>query len=173
MSELQQVLQHLKQPEYVHVLLNPMPVYGLVCGVLALLLAVLFKNKQAQIVGLVVVVFASASAWPVAEYGERSYDRVYSMSNPEAQQWLDVHAHRAGQFVYAFYVTAVLGVVALLSQWKLPKLAAKLTVVTLLAAIVSLGIGGWIGHAGGQVRHSEFRDGPPPVPVKPHEHEKD
>ena len=45
MNEWEQVLRILKQPEYVHVLLNPLPVYGMVCGILALIVALFLKSR--------------------------------------------------------------------------------------------------------------------------------
>jgi hypothetical protein len=34
-------------------------------------------------------------------------------------------------------------------------------------ALVALGFGGWIAHAGGQIRHTEFRAGKPPTARAP------
>jgi hypothetical protein len=55
MSELGQIFEALKKPEYVHVLLNPLPVYATAIGALALLIAAIMRSKQAQIVALVLV----------------------------------------------------------------------------------------------------------------------
>ena len=50
---------------------------------------------------------------------------------------------------------------------KWPKAATPLTVLTLLLSFVVLGIGGYIAHAGGKIRHREFRNEPAPlVPVE-------
>jgi len=175
MTEFHQILQHLKQPEYVHVLLNPLPVYATGTGVLALVLALLLRSRHAQIVALVLIIVGCGSVWPVEEFGERCYDRVYSMSNSrDAQQWLDEHAHRADTAAPAFYVTAALALAAIVVGWKIPKTALPLAVSALVGAVVCLALGGWISHAGGQVRHGEFRDGPPPQiqthPPEEHEH---
>jgi disulfide bond formation protein DsbB len=171
MSEWELFIQHLKQPEYIHVLLNPLPVYATAMGVLALAVACALRNRQAKVVALIVVILGCASAWPVSHWGHRGYDRVYEMSNHDAQQWLDVHAQRGTRFAYAFYATVVLAAAAIAAQWKFPKAATALLVATLVAAIASVGIGGWISHAGGQVRHSELREGPPPASVERHEHD--
>lgn len=173
MSELHIWLQTLKQPEYVHVLLNPLPVYATAMGVLALAVALAMRSRPAQIVALLIIFVGCGSVWPVMEYGEHGYDRVYSMSNTDGQKWLDAHAHRADKCAPVFYLTAVIALAAITVGWKLPKAGTWLTVVALLAAIACVGLGGWIGHAGGQIRHSEFRDGPPPANSLPHEHEKD
>jgi hypothetical protein len=165
MTELHLMLQHLKQPEYIHVLLNPLPVYGLALGMVALVVAWIARSRAAQAIALLIVALAGASAWPVVEFGQGSYDRVYAMSNNDAQQWLDVHATRASRFAPVFYAVAVLAVATIFVPWKFPKANNALLALTLAATLVALGLGGWIGHAGGQVRHSEFRKGPPPEPV--------
>jgi len=169
MDEIRLLLQHLRQPEYVHVLLNPLPVYALAMGVLSLGAALLMRSRQAQVVALIVVIAGSASAYPVLRYGQRGYDRVYAMSNSSAQQWLDEHMHRAERFVYAFYLTGLLAAATLGALWKFPKAAIPLAIAVFFVAAASVGIGGWISHAGGQVRHSEFR-GDPPSGTEEHHH---
>jgi hypothetical protein len=63
----------LSQPEYVHVLLNPLPVYGLATGVLGLVLAMALRSRTAQVVALIIILICAASAWPVYQYGEGAY----------------------------------------------------------------------------------------------------
>jgi hypothetical protein len=158
-------------PEYVHVLLNPLPVYGLALGFLALAAALLARSKAAQVIALALVVLTSASAWPVLNSGDNAYQQIREKSDDDGQRWLDEHMDRAERFVYAFYATALLGIAALISQKKFPRVALPLTVATLIAGGVSLGVGAWIAKAGGQVRHPEFRarlpstNAGPPQPV--------
>ncbi len=165
MTELHDFLQQLRQPEYVHVLLNPIPVYAMTSGILALIVALILRSRPAQITAFVVVIFAALSVWPVGEFGERASDRVYAMSNKEAQQWLDVHRHRANVGEWVFYVTAAVAAVALAVPRYRPRTQLPLALATLVLALASLGMGAWISRAGGKIRHSEFRNGPPPNPV--------
>ncbi len=169
MTGFHQFLQALRQPEYVHVLLNPLPVYGLAMGLIGLVFALLLKSRPAQLVALLIVLIAAASAWPVAEFGEQGYDRVYSMAYKEGQQWLEVHAYRAHRGVYVFYVTAVVALAAMVLPWKLPHTKTPLLALTLVLVVASLAVGAWISRAGGQIRHKEFREGPPPSVPKPSE----
>ena len=87
--------QHLSQPEYVHVLINPIPVYGLAVGIIALIVALFFRVRGALVPALVAVAFSATMAWPVYEYGEKGYDRVYSPVNTDGDAWLNTHMHRA------------------------------------------------------------------------------
>ena len=60
------LLQDLKQPEYIHVLINPLPVYGLLTACLGLVIALFMRSRQAQVATLALIVLTAASAWPVA-----------------------------------------------------------------------------------------------------------
>jgi len=126
--------------------------------------------RPAQIVALLLVVIACASVWPVVEYGEGGYHRVHSMTQADGQKWLAAHEHRAEETVWIYAVTALVALAAISLPAKFPRTRLPLLLGALVLALVSAGVGAWIGHAGGQVRHSEFRNGPPP-PV-PEEHEE-
>jgi hypothetical protein len=163
--------QDLSQPEYIHVLINPLPVYGLAMGIIGLIIALLQRSRSAQIAPLALILLSGAIAWPVVHYGEEGYDRVLSMSDDQGQAWLKVHEHRADELVWSFYVLAAVAATAILAPLKWPKSATALTIITLLLSFLVLGIGGYIAHAGGKIRHREFRNEPaPPLPVEHDEH---
>jgi hypothetical protein len=162
MSFFQTFLQDLSQPEYVHVLINPLPVYGLGMGILALLIAFMARSRRAQVVALVLVVASAASAWPVFIYGKKGYQRVHAMSDNDGQAWLDAHMRRAEKLIYIYYLTAAVGLIAIVAPIKWPKIAPSLAAFTLILAIGLLFVGGYIAYAGGKIRHREFRNEPPP-----------
>ena len=156
-------LRSLHQPEYVHVLLNPLPVYGLALGLLALLVALLVRSRGAQSVSLGLIVISAMAALPVAYYGSAGYDRVYSMSDESAQKWLNWHAYLADRIVWAHYSTAILAAVTLAGLWKFPRWHRLALIGTVAAAVAAIGLGGFLAFVGGKVRHSEFRHAPPPA----------
>src|SRR5438093_10305014 len=82
------ILRGLRQPEYVHVLLNPLPVYGLLVSWVGLIIAFFLKSRRAQIATLALVFICALSAWPVYEFGQQAYDRVLSMTDEAAERWL-------------------------------------------------------------------------------------
>src|SRR5258708_37627223 len=143
MSFFQTFLQDLSQPEYVHVLINPLPVYGLAMGVLALLTAFMIRNRQAQVVALMLIVISAASAWPVFIYGEKGYQRVHAMSDNDGQAWLDAHKRRAEKLIYIYYATAAVGLIAIVAPFKWPKTAPSMAAVILILAICFPCLGGF------------------------------
>ena len=156
------ILRGLRQPEYVHVLLNPLPVYGLLISWIGLIIAAVLKSRRAQVVTLLLVLLSSFSAWPAYEFGQQGYDRVLSMTDEDGERWLDEHQHRAEDLIWIFYALAVLSAAAIAVPIKWPKSSAPLTIVVILLGAVALGCGSYIAYAGGKIRHREFRNEPAP-----------
>jgi hypothetical protein len=156
------ILRDLRQPEYIHVLINPLPVYGLAMGLLGLVVAFFLKSRRAQIVSLIVVLICAAAAWPVYEFGKQAKDRVLSMENEVGGAWLEEHEDRAEDCIWFFYGLAALSAIALAAPRKWPRSATPLVIAVILLSAVTLGLGGYIAYAGGKIRHREFRNVPPP-----------
>jgi len=171
MSGWELLKEHLQQPEYLHVLLNPLPVYGLAIGLFAMLMALAVRSRPAQLVALVLVFICALSAWPVGELGEQAYDRVTAQADHDGDAWLNEHRDRVDDLLWVFYVAAALAAASVIVPLRWPGSMRALYLITVVGTIAALGCGGWIGYAGGQVRHKEFRYGPPP-PSKPHEQEE-
>lgn len=162
-SELGIVLSHLDKPEYWHVLINPIPIFGSGLGALLLLAALWRRSEDLRLAGLTVVLAVGVIVFPTVKAGQRAYDRIYETIPLEAQQWLDVHMERAETLQYVFYLAAILAAAALVARKKRPELFERLTRATLAATALSAALAGWIAHAEGQVTHDEFREGPPPT----------
>ena len=157
------LLDALRQPEYVHVLLNPLPLYGLALSAFGLALALAARSRPAQIIALALVLLCAGSAWPVYQYGEAGYYRVKAMADADGGAWLKTHQRRAEVFIWTFYALAALAVVAIGLPLRWPRLGLPLAILTWASALVVLAIGCWIAYAGGKVRHREFRNEPPPT----------
>jgi hypothetical protein len=156
------LLRDLRQPEYVHVLLNPLPIYGLASGWIGLIITLFLRSRRAQIATLALVLISSVSAWPVYEFGEQAYDRVLTMTDDDGHAWLDEHRDRAEDLIWIFYTLAVLSAIAIAAPIKWPKSSGPLVIAVILLGALTLGAGGYIAYAGGRIRHREFRNEPPP-----------
>src|SRR4030095_9666791 len=161
-------LRGLRQPEYVHVLLNPLPVYGLLISWIALVAALISKSRRAQIVALILVFITSISAWPVYEFGEQGYDRVLAMSDDDGHAWLDEHQERAQKLIYLFYALAALSVAGIIIPLRWPKSSVPMAVAVVFLGAAALASGCYIAYAGGKIRHREFRNQPAP-PIRSQE----
>src|SRR5256886_13127955 len=144
-------LRGLRQPEYVHVLLNPLPVYGLLISWIALIAALISKSRRAHIVTLILIFVTSISAWPVYEFGEEGYDRVLAMTDDDGHAWLDEHQARAEKFVYIFYAVAALSMAGIIVPLRWPKFSVPLALAVMLLGVAALASGFYIAYAGGEI----------------------
>ncbi len=163
------MLSELQQPGYLHVILNHLPIIGTQMGALALIVALLLRQRAALITALVVVLFAGVSAWPVYETGSADYRPIRKISDDAGSDWLDEHMDRADRTVWAFYVMAGLAVAAIAVPARWPRTSLPLAAATTLAAFACIGVGIYIAQPGGKIRHVEFRspDESSPEPEHP------
>ena len=154
----------LKKPEYIHVVLNHLPIYGTILGATALAISLLLRSRAAQITALILTLIAGVSSYPVFVTGQKAYKTIRSISDDAGSDWLDEHMERAEKTIGAFYFLAVLAVASLIVPIKWPKSAAPLAALTLIVAILCSGIAVYIAQAGGRVRHPEFRPSESPIP---------
>jgi hypothetical protein len=161
----------LQKPEYIHVVLNHLPIYGTILGALALTISLVLRSRAAQITALVVTLVAGASAYPVLVTGQRAYKTIRSVSDDAGADWLDEHMDRAEKTVGAFYFLALLAIAGLLVPIKWPKTSFSLAAVTLAVALICSGLAVYIAQAGGRVRHAEFRPSESPKPSPETDHQ--
>jgi hypothetical protein len=156
----------LSQPEYLHLLLNHLPIVGLAVATLATVAALALRNRGAVVLGLVLIALMSATAWPVMETGEGARDRLRRTLDDDSKHALRQHMDLAEDWVVLFYATAAVAVVALLAAWKKPNWMWPPAVLAMLLALASLVAVAAIAEAGGRIRHPEFRPGGAPPPLQ-------
>src|SRR3954463_13785679 len=122
------LLRELQQPEYLHVLLNPVPLYGLAIAFFGLIAATYLQSRGGQLAALVLVFASTIAVWPVVYHGDQAYDRVLSMADEPGQAWLKAHVHRADQLVFLFYATALIAACAIFLPKKWPRAAMPLVI---------------------------------------------
>jgi len=157
-------LDLLKKPEYIHVVLNHLPIYGTILGALALAISLILRSRAAQITALILTLIAGASAYPVFVTGQKAYKTIRNQSDDAGAERLDEHMDRAEKTIGAFYFLAFLALAGLLVPIKWPKAGLPLAAVTLVVAVLCAGIAIYIAQPGGQVRHPEFQTSQKPNP---------
>jgi hypothetical protein len=151
------VVSQLQNPAYLHVILNHLPIIGMVMGIIALLVGLFLRQPAALVPGLAVVLIAGISAWPVYETGSAAYKSIRKISDYESSDWLDEHMDRADQTIWVFYATAGLACLAIGLPKRWAAAGVPLATASLLAAVICTGVSGYIAIPGGLVRHAEFR----------------
>jgi hypothetical protein len=160
---MQQISSLFDRPEYIHAAINHFPLVGLLVAMLALATGLVTRSRPVMLTGLGLVAVMALSIWPVYAYGEAGFDRVLSMSDEAGEGFLKYHAALAHRWAFLYFVTAGMAALGLGLSWKWQRLLVPAAIASLILSIASLSAGLAIAHAGGQVRHREFRSGPPPA----------
>lgn len=160
-------LDLLKKPEYIHVVLNHLVIYGTVLGALALAVSLILRSRAAQITALIITLVAAASAYPVLVSGQRAYKTIRGMADDTGAEALDEHMDRAEKTIGFFYLLGLVALAGLLVPIKWPKTGPPLTATTLVMALACFGLSLYIAQQGGQIRHPEFRPGETNETTKP------
>jgi membrane protein YqaA with SNARE-associated domain len=162
-------------PAHLHLLTNHIPIFITFSGLVALALALLWKNDVAKRVALVLLIIGTVGGLFTYWLGQHAYKPVRGLADETGQDRLDVHMERAEQVIWLFWLAALSAAAALLMSWRKLKGSFGAVILAGVLGAGTLAVSGWIGDAGGKIRHSEIRgDSQPPADDAkegaPHEH---
>lgn len=149
-------------PEYLHIILNHLPLIGFLAGGIPLLIGALLKKEALVRIGALLVLVFGAPAYFIMETGKEAEERLAhgetaAVIDELSHEFLHEHEERAEIAIIAIYVTLGLTVLCLAATFTVKKAGTPLAWITLLALAVSLGLTAWTAQAGGRIRHPEFR----------------
>ena len=143
-------------PVHVHLLLNHVPILGVLFGTLVLLYGVLRRRDDGVRIGLATLVLAALVAAPVYLTGEGAEEAVEGLPGV-AETLIETHEEAAEA---GFVGTSVLGVLAALALVAGRRGSARVGLLRWAVAAGGLVAFGWlayVGSLGGQIRHTEIR----------------
>lgn len=149
-------------PEHIHLAINHLPFIGSGIALIPIVVGIILRNKATLITGLAI---AAVAGWltPVVMFtGEEAAERyedgpIREFLDPQAEDALETHEHRAETWSKVMYASAVISTVTLLlAVWKL-SIALRVSLLAALLCAGSLLSGIWIAEAGGKIRRPDFR----------------
>lgn len=164
-------ISKLSQPEYVHILINHLPIIGLMVAAALLAVFLLLRNRGAVAAGMVAVAVLALSAWPVLLTGQKAYEKIEQLADESGKAYLARHMDLAERWIYLYVATAFVAAAGAVAVRKRPQWLFPSAIVVLVLAAGCLIVGAVIAENGGMVRHPEFRSGPPPEVEHLHDHQ--
>lgn len=150
-------------PDHLHVLVNHLPIIGLIATLIPLLYALIRREKNTLLVSFLMCLIFGGSIAIVMDSGEEAEEdiehgnRLSTMLDDAGRRWLHEHEERAEKGAIIAYVTAGIGLLGLLSLWKWTRAAFPIGILALLLCFASVAAMAWVSQAGGCIRHPEFR----------------
>ena len=155
--------------EYLHVVINHIPMIGLATVCVPLLYALVRGERHTLIVSLALCIVLGAGTAVVIWSGEEGHENIehgpiVQMLDAPAHDWIHEHEERGEAAAIVAYITAAVAVLGCGLLWWKPKALRAIAAVMLVLCVVNVVLMARTTKAGGQIRHPEFRD-------SDHEHE--
>jgi uncharacterized membrane protein len=143
---------------YLHLLINHFPILGFVFGVLVIATGFLLKNDAVKLTSFGLITFSALMAIPAFMTGASAEDAVEGLAGI-TETITESHEDAAALALWLIIPVGVISALAFWSVLKKDKLARSLSIITFVLSVLSAAVLGWVGKTGGQVRHTEFRNG--------------
>lgn len=154
-----------------HLIVNHLPIFFPMTGLLVLLTGILFKSPAVKQVALGLFIFGAVSTFAAMESGEGA-EGVIKIIDANAKSLIHRHEEFAEKLALFNYALGAIGLVALWANWKQKKFAGILQYECIALAVLGLYFGSRTGTTGGEIRHTEIRTGEViSAPTKENEHD--
>lgn len=140
-----------------HLVLNHLPVIGMLFGVIAILLSFMSSHIAVKRLALGLVLLAGLFSIPASRSGENAEEFLENQPGFSESIAHD-HEEAAEAANVAALVTAGLALLVLIWSIRVNKLSNVLVVIVLLAGFVSLGLMGRAANLGGKIKHPEISE---------------
>ena len=152
----------LADPAYRHILLNHIPVIGLIIAWVVLAVGLVLRQTTMLFTGLALIAVTAGTSIPVANYGDAAYPAIYDLLDGHGRDWLDYHAEVAETWLPLLYANSALAVTAIVRGWARLRWLPWASLVVALITLVGIGGVSLVAGAGGKIQHPEFRISDPP-----------
>ncbi len=133
--ELTTLWQSICDPEYLHLLLEPLPLYGLGIGLTFLIVAFLFGEAKCRMLALAVICVSSASVCPNNDLRAKSTPRILATRSPDFAPLIQEQTQRRKDWSLPYYAMALISAIALAAS-RSPKSRPLLFVVVIFGALL-------------------------------------
>ncbi len=140
---------------HLHLIGNHLPLFAALTAVLLLGAGLIGKSAPLSRAGLIACLLAGLGTWAAVYSGERAEDWVIDKPGV-TEEVIEEHEEAAETSRYAAFPLGALALVTLF--WRSGP-QRPLQIVLLLLALATTGLMGKAANLGGQIRHTEVRDG--------------
>ena len=141
---------------YFHIVINHFPIVGVIIGSMLLVAGIIFKNPGVKLSGLGTIVFAMFTSILAYQTGDPAEGALKGI--PEVtESFINRHEDIATIGMYLMIPAGLMAALSIYSIWKKERSVHFLIIITLILSLICSGVLVYVGHTGGQIRHSEFR----------------
>lgn len=134
-QELTTLWQNIRDPEYLHLLLEPLPLYGLGLGLVFVIVSFVFGELKSRMLALAVICVSCASVWPYIDLRDKATPRILATRSPEFAPLIQQQTQRRKDWSWPYYTMTLFSGIALFTASS-PKGRPVLFLVVLFGALL-------------------------------------
>lgn len=142
---------------HLHMIFNHFPIIGSIFGFCILLAGIVLKNKSIQQTAFVLLIISAVFGLLTMRTGEGAEEIAENLG--ASHDIIHEHEEIAEKFIILLYLTGAVSLIALIASIKNHSKAKTLAFITMLLALGSSILSKPVGTSGGEIRHSEIREG--------------
>lgn len=117
-TELTTLWTSVRDPEYAHLLLESLPLYGLGFGVTFLIVAMVTGEKRSRLLALVVICGSCASVWPYVDLRAKATPRIIATRDAGYHELIKKQTALREDTAWLYYLMAGVSGLAILAGHK-------------------------------------------------------
>lgn len=133
--ELTTLWQSICDPEYLHLLLEPLPLYGLGIGLTFLIVSFMFGEVKSRLLALGIICVSCASVWPYIDLRDKATPRILATRSPDFAPLIQEQTQRRKDWAWPYYAMTLFSAIALLAA-RSPKGRPVLFLVVIFGALL-------------------------------------
>lgn len=154
---------------HLHLLVNHLPIVGLLIGTLVLIAGLTLKKSEVKLTAFGIYVFSALGSLAANATGEAAEEIVENISGI-SETLIHNHEEYAETYLILSIVLGAISLVGFVAELKKMKFAGVLTFFILLFALATSVSAKYVGTSGGEIRHSEIRTNANVIPIE-HDHD--
>ncbi|RBP47424.1 hypothetical protein DES53_101221 [Roseimicrobium gellanilyticum] len=162
LTNLNILFQRLRDAEYAHLLLEQLPVYGLLFGLLFFAVGLYLREDKCRIVALAVILLACGSAVYGAELRQKAMPRILQGCEITQAPFIKEQTKLRQDTMWVYYTTAGLAVLALVSGGKL---GTWLNILLMAGCAMAFTFSLWLHMKEAEVFHRNIKKSVPRAKV--------
>jgi len=148
-------IKHMNQA-HLHMVVNHFPIIGIIIGMIVLGVGIATKSALSKRIGGLILIGSSLFTFPSFETGEGAEEIVENLAGV-SENLIEKHEELAEQFMGFVWAIILIGVLSLLSEWKMKKFTNWLYISLFVISLFATYFAKQVGTSGGEIRHTEIR----------------
>lgn len=150
---------------HVHLIVNHLPIMGVVIGFLVLVTGYFLKNTTVKQTALGIFAFSAIGLLPAFLTGEGAEEVVEGVAGID-EAFIEEHEDQAKIFTWSVGILGALSLLTFYLEWKAKSISKTLYLVVFVLGLASIVTGRMAGNSGGEIRHTEIRSGAVGTPAQ-------